>query len=84
MLIALLSLAWGGGCNLASLTSQMNALDTDLSERGWAVEEQAKRVEKELLCTKDPIDFQTVFRLHEQLAIAAHIRKAIWRWRWRR
>ncbi len=75
MLIALLSLAWGGGCNLASLTSQMNALDTDLSERGWAVEEQAKRVEKELLCTKDPIDFQTVFRLHEQLAIAAHIRK---------
>jgi len=75
MLIALLSIAWGGGCNLASLTSQMNTLEADLAQRWWAVEEQARRVERELLCVKEPVDFQTVFRLHEQLAVAAHIRK---------
>lgn len=70
-----ISVALAGGCNLQTLTSAMNKLDQDLAQQWWAVEEQAKRVEKELQCTKEPVDYGTILKLHTQLAIAAHIRK---------
>jgi len=75
MWILLLSLASAGGCNLPTLRTSMTVLDGDLAQRWWAVEEQAKRVEKDLQCLKEPVDQATLLKIHEQLAVAAHIRK---------
>jgi hypothetical protein len=75
MSLLLLSIAWAGGCNLQSLNTSMTVLENDLAQRWWAVEEQSKRVVKELECLKEPVGQATLLKIHEQLAVAAHIRK---------
>jgi len=75
MWISLIATALAGPCNLQTLQSAMSKLDQDLAQQWWAVEEQMKRVQKEVQCTKEPLQPATILRLHEQLAVSHHILK---------
>lgn len=62
-------------CDMASLDGAMRVLDADLTNRWWAVEEQAERVTRAVKCVKEPLGGVTLIRLHHQWAVAAHIQK---------